>query len=199
MICCVGDIIKRRLGSFFPLDHIEYTFSNRTMDKQIFWPVTFVRIEPNFFFVYVRTYIYTDVLQTFIYIPAFVTHNQYGSGRLIKLERRVDKRPQCRSNSASPSTLYPVHTHKHTKRKLSTFFSLFLMQLSEQNEKKKTHPSPPLKLMDGCCWGRQRQKRRDGSVQSSLVGGAHLAQHQQEKHSQNAIEWSRHSFQQLKF
>ena len=143
MICCVGDIIKRRLGSFFPLDHIEYTFSNRTMDKQIFWPVTFVRIEPNFFFVDVRTYIYTDVLQTFIYIPAFVTHNQYGSGRLIKLERRVDKRPQCRSNSASPSTLYPVHTHKHTKRKLSTFFSLFLMQLSEQNEKKKTHPSPP--------------------------------------------------------
>ena len=146
MICCVGDIIKRRLGSFFPLDHIEYTFSNRTMDKQIFWPVTFVRIEPNFFFVYVRTYIYTDVLQTFIYIPAFVTHNQYGSGRLIKLERRVDKRPQCRSNSASPSTLYPVHTQTHKEKTFYFLFSLLNAIERTEREKKNTSLPPPSNL-----------------------------------------------------
>jgi hypothetical protein len=140
MICCVGDIIKRRLGSF-PLYHIKYirTFSNRARwINRHFGRSLSCALSQTSFFVYVH--IYTDVLQTFTYIPAFVTHNQYGSGRLIKLERRVDKRPQCRSNSASPSTLYPVvHTQTHKEKTLYFlffFFFLFLMQLSEQNEKK---------------------------------------------------------------
>lgn len=148
MICCVGDIIKRRLGSF-PLYHIKYirTFSNRARwINRHFGRTLSCALSQTSFFVY--GHIYTDVLQTFTYIPAFVTHNQYGSGRLIKLERRVDKRPQCRSNSASPSTLYvPSSTHTNTQREnfvLSFFFFfLFLMQLSEQNEKKTG------KLMDG--------------------------------------------------
>ena len=156
------------------------------------------------FFVYM--YIYTDVSSDFYrYIPAFVTHNQYGSGRLIKLEREESINVRSVVQIQPLLFLRCTHTQTHTEKTLYFlffFFSLFLMQLSEQNEQKNTQPLPqknPQKnrktygWMDGCCWERSRgppthkKKRRDGSVQSSLVdgGGAHLAQHQQEKHSQN--------------
>lgn len=110
------------------------------MDKQTFWPVTFVRIEPNFICC-VCAYIYRRSSDFYIYSRVRDSQSIWWSGRLIKLERRVDKRPQCRSNSASPSTLYvPSSTHTNTQREnfvLSFFFFfLFLMQLSEQNEKK---------------------------------------------------------------
>ena len=78
MICCVGDIIKRRLGSF-PLYHIKYmrTFSNRVRwINRHFGRSLSCALSQTSFVVYVH--IYTDVLQTFTYIPAFVTHNQYG-------------------------------------------------------------------------------------------------------------------------
>ena len=135
------------------------------MDKQTFWPVTFVRIEPNFICC-VCAYIYRRSSDFYIYSRVRDSQSIWWSGRLIKLERRVDKRPQCRSNSASPSTLYvPSSTHTNTQREnfvLSFFFLFSLLNAIERTEREKKQENL---WMDGCCWERSRgplmQKKKE--------------------------------------